>query len=261
MVGESGLPREGDYATEWSGGHVIDLGPGYAYGINDRGQVVGSSFVGSSGFVATEWSRGHVIDLGVLPGYTDSLAYAINDAGQVVGFSEVGVRLTATEWSGGKVINLGGLPGSTYSYATSVNDAGEVVGHSPCSRSLVSADAPPRGLSLRPPIRRSAHSSNDRPVRPEGRRRAGGRRIGVCAGRESVTPTATSSFKSGLEFRCTVYFTTRTKISLFNIINNYPSYKIPIQPVNLDILTQSKLIRRKCQLIYGIVGLQIESIR
>ena len=35
-----------------------------------------------------------------------------------------------------------------YSYATSVNDAGEVVGHSPCSRSLVSADAPPRGLQL-----------------------------------------------------------------------------------------------------------------
>jgi uncharacterized membrane protein len=40
-------------ATEWSGGNIIDLGglSGFtesrAFGINDRGQVVGFSFVGS----------------------------------------------------------------------------------------------------------------------------------------------------------------------------------------------------------------------
>jgi probable HAF family extracellular repeat protein len=58
-----------------------------ASGINDAGQVVGSSFVG--GVVhATEWSDGGVIDLGGLPGFIFSEANSINDAGQVVGYSQ-----------------------------------------------------------------------------------------------------------------------------------------------------------------------------
>ena len=36
---------------------------------------------------ATEWSGGSVINLGGLPGSTASYATAINDAGQVVGYS------------------------------------------------------------------------------------------------------------------------------------------------------------------------------
>jgi uncharacterized membrane protein len=55
-------------------------------GINDAGQAVGSS--GNGGvFVATEWTGGHVIDLGGLPGFTTSTATGNNDTGQAVGVS------------------------------------------------------------------------------------------------------------------------------------------------------------------------------
>jgi probable HAF family extracellular repeat protein len=99
---------------EWLGfssrcrGNVINLGvlPGQqdsmALGINDLGQVVGTSYVGGTGY-ATEWSGGNVINLGGLPGSTNSSAKAINDAGQLVGYSEVGgteYATYATEWSG-----------------------------------------------------------------------------------------------------------------------------------------------------------------
>jgi probable HAF family extracellular repeat protein len=78
------------HAVEWSGGAVIDLGglPGStqsrALGINDSGQVVGTS-----DSVATEWSGGAVIDLGALAGALTSEANAINGSGQIVGFITV----------------------------------------------------------------------------------------------------------------------------------------------------------------------------
>jgi probable HAF family extracellular repeat protein len=133
-------------ATEWSHGKIINLGglappsqvdflqSSVANGINDIGQVVGSSTIGvlNVGFteVATEWSDGKVINLGGLPGSADSVAQSINDAGQVVGASTVGGTSIATEWSHGSVIDLGGLPGSTFSIAYGINDRGQVVGYS-----------------------------------------------------------------------------------------------------------------------------------
>jgi uncharacterized membrane protein len=73
------------YATEWSGGRVLNLGVGQAGGVNDIGQVVGKS-----GGVATEWTGGSVITLGTLQGTTSSAAYGINNVGQIVGYSIVG---------------------------------------------------------------------------------------------------------------------------------------------------------------------------
>ena len=119
------------YAVEWSGGGVINLGglPGasssVADGINNSGQVVGSSVVGGTEY-AVEWSGGSLIKLEDLPGSAGSVAAAINDAGVVVGESGG----YATEWSGGRVINLGGLPGSSFSEAESINKSGQVVGFS-----------------------------------------------------------------------------------------------------------------------------------
>jgi probable HAF family extracellular repeat protein len=111
------------YATEWSGGSIINLGLGSASGINDLGQVVGS---GPGG--ATEWSNSRVVNLGNLPGAVGSDASAINDTGQVVGTSDVSARSYATEWTGGSVINRGGQPAETYSFADGINNAGQVVG-------------------------------------------------------------------------------------------------------------------------------------
>jgi uncharacterized membrane protein len=79
---------------------------------------------------ATEWSGGNVTNLGSLPGFTDSEALSINDVGHVVGFSEFEGVLSATEWIGSNVINLGGLSGSTNSDADAINNAGVIVGSS-----------------------------------------------------------------------------------------------------------------------------------
>jgi probable HAF family extracellular repeat protein len=85
---------------------------------------VGFSFVHVPCFTsyATEWSGGSIINLVGLPGFDSSQASGINNAGQVVGdstfFFGIGSGTEhATEWSGGSVINLGGLPGSTDSAA------------------------------------------------------------------------------------------------------------------------------------------------
>jgi probable HAF family extracellular repeat protein len=120
-------------ATEWSNGQVIELPilPGFtesfALGINDAGQVVGTSNDATGHVVATEWSNGQVINLPLLPGFMDNQALGINDAGQVVGVSSDGAgHSVATEWSNGQVINLGGPPGVAFG----INDAGQVVGYS-----------------------------------------------------------------------------------------------------------------------------------
>ena len=55
---------------------------------DDAGQAVGYSVVGGVSY-ATEWSGGEVINLGALPDFsTSSVAYGINSAGQIVGVSD-----------------------------------------------------------------------------------------------------------------------------------------------------------------------------
>ena len=49
VVGVSELAQGGQVATEWSGGSVIDLGPGVSFGINNKGQAVGFTIVGGVG--------------------------------------------------------------------------------------------------------------------------------------------------------------------------------------------------------------------
>jgi probable HAF family extracellular repeat protein len=131
------------YATEWSNGQVINLGPVEAYSVNDAGQAVGYSIVGGV-LSATEWSNGSTINLGgLLTEGSASVARGINDAGQVVGYSVIAALenpdYRATEWSDGQVIFLPNLPGASASGAEGINNAGQVVGtalHSPLSPSL-----------------------------------------------------------------------------------------------------------------------------
>src|SRR6266705_1942978 len=79
------------HAVLWQDGRMEDLGTlagrsGSAYGINDAGQIVGSS-TGADGIThALLWADGGVRDLGSLGGRSTT-AFAINDAGQVVGIS------------------------------------------------------------------------------------------------------------------------------------------------------------------------------
>jgi probable HAF family extracellular repeat protein len=110
---------------------------GAAIGINDRGQVVGTSgqCAPVSPAIAVHallWQNGRVTNLGSLGGLTGNLAYAINNRTQVVGISDVAGDTTAHAflWQNGKMIDLGTLPGDVFSVAFSINNRGQVVGES-----------------------------------------------------------------------------------------------------------------------------------
>lgn len=119
---------------------VYDLGGlngnvSQARGVNNIGQVVGSSTAGdNASFHAVLFSNGTVNNLGTLLGGLYSHAISINNSAQAVGWASTGgsnINNTyAALFSNGIVTNLGALPMGTKSYASSINDAGQAVGAS-----------------------------------------------------------------------------------------------------------------------------------
>jgi probable HAF family extracellular repeat protein len=109
---------------------ITDLGalPGSdwseAWGINDRGQIVGASRVGAE-MRAVLWHDGIMTDLGTLPTGGSCTARAINDRGLIVGYC--GAR--AFRWERGKMVDIGTLPGGTYSVAFDIGPSGDIVGY------------------------------------------------------------------------------------------------------------------------------------
>jgi probable HAF family extracellular repeat protein len=105
-----------------------------AYGINNKGQIVGYS--GNSPGVATAvmWTpKGQIVPLPSLAGATLTVAIGINNLGFIVGFSgdlSLGVA-TAVMWTPDLQIHaLPSLPGATGSTARDINDQGLIVGSS-----------------------------------------------------------------------------------------------------------------------------------
>jgi probable HAF family extracellular repeat protein len=136
IVGRSSVaPNPTFHGALWQNGVGTDLTPGpqggAANGINDSGQVVGTSN-SWSGFL---WQNGVVTSLGHLGG-GGSFGADINNTGQAVGSSytthvtELGPMQHAFLWEDGVMIDLGVLPGDEESGAASINSHGHVVGSS-----------------------------------------------------------------------------------------------------------------------------------
>jgi probable extracellular repeat, HAF family len=118
-------------------------GPGsLAFGLNDRGDVVGQSDTaqldddGEFISIAFLADRNGVHTLGTLPGYAFSQAFAINNAGLIVGRvynsdpeDPAAPMRAVTFTANGAVRDLGTLGGAT-SLAFAVNDLGQIVGRS-----------------------------------------------------------------------------------------------------------------------------------
>jgi probable HAF family extracellular repeat protein len=121
----------------------------YVFGLNDKGDVVGSTGVTSSNWRATLFGdiNDPPVDLGVAPGRVDSsYALAINNRGDAVGYSQFGIGLPGTDTmlptlfdrSSGDARQLGSLPGMEWGIAYKINDKGQAVGYSMPANPLAS---------------------------------------------------------------------------------------------------------------------------
>ena len=132
VVGCGTAPDGGAGALIWSPGaggqvlgHFYDYGFSVGTGINNSGQVAGTS-----SYQPFLWSAGTMANLCNTPGCVSGTAAGINDSGQVVGsYSDVNSSLAGFLSSGGVTQRLAGLPGGTFAAAQAINNSGLIAGY------------------------------------------------------------------------------------------------------------------------------------
>jgi probable HAF family extracellular repeat protein len=104
-----------------------------AYGVNNSGQVVGTSYVDGKA-QATLWNSGVTTSLGTLGG-ADSYALAINGSGQIAGGStNSSGQGHAFVYGGGSMEDVGAQWAGDWSSAYDINQAGQVTGYGKLSQ-------------------------------------------------------------------------------------------------------------------------------
>ena len=101
-----------------------------AYGSNDHGAVVGTSYTTGTTYHGFLWQNGGMISLGSLGG-SQIKPVAINDATQIVGDATTAAGAThAFLWQNGAMTDLGVLAGGTSSLALTIDSSGLAAGYS-----------------------------------------------------------------------------------------------------------------------------------
>jgi len=126
-------------AVQYSFTDLGHLGSGgaRARGMNDLGQVVGTTSVIPYVHPGFLWENGTMTELGYLSGTKSTTGIDINNSGIIVGNSSLGslggnwqAHLHAFRWENGTLVDLGTTGGRQRSTATGINESGVIVGYS-----------------------------------------------------------------------------------------------------------------------------------
>jgi probable HAF family extracellular repeat protein len=125
------------HAFLWQDGTMTDLGgldprfQSYAYSINERGAIAGTSATADypfGFFHAVVWENGTQTDLGRPESASDAAALGINARGDAVGWAAVNGQVLPFLWSRGSATPLPMPAGAQGAEAEKINNRGQIVG-------------------------------------------------------------------------------------------------------------------------------------
>lgn len=129
IVGSANMSNNNPYAVVWNatGAVASIIGPGFAVGVNESGQILQND---QSGYLVSNLD-GTSYRLADILGYRYSVASTLSNNGYVAGYGmDMNYRQHPIIWdTQGNGNLMSDVPGSLYAQVYSMNDAGKVVGY------------------------------------------------------------------------------------------------------------------------------------